>query len=197
MTRPGLLRGLSRRELWLYALILILAVFTRFWLLGERVMSHDESLHTQFAYNLYRDGNFQHTPLMHGPILFHATAFFYFLFGDSDFSARIYTSLLGVAIVLMPALFRPWLGRNGALLASLLLLVSPVTLYYHRYIRHDTPSIFFALLLFYAVLMYLNGPPQARRRQHWLLLLSLAMIGNLGSKETAFIRVIPIVLRFQ
>ncbi|MCY3905702.1 MAG: TIGR03663 family protein [Anaerolineaceae bacterium] len=187
MTRPGLLRGLSRRELWLYALILFLAVFTRFWLLGERVMSHDESLHTQFAYNLYRDGNFQHTPLMHGPILFHATAFFYFLFGDSDFNARIYTSLLGVAIVLMPALFRPWLGRNGALLASLMLLISPVTLYYHRYIRHDTPSIFFALLLLYAVLMYLNGPPQARRRQHWLLLLSLAMIGNLGSKETAFI----------
>ena len=187
MTTPGLLRSFSRRELWFYALILLLAVFTRFWLLGERVMSHDESLHTQFAYNLYRDGNFQHTPLMHGPILFHATAFFYFLFGDGDFSARIYTSLLGVAIVLMPALFRPWLGRNGATLASLMLLISPVTLYYHRYIRHDTPSIFFALLLLYAALMYLDGPPRARRRQHWLLLLSLAMIGNLGSKETAFI----------
>ncbi|MCE2490261.1 MAG: TIGR03663 family protein [Anaerolineae bacterium] len=187
MTMPGLLRGFSRRELWLYALILLLAVFTRFWLLGERVMSHDESLHTQFAYNLFRDGNFQPTPLMHGPILFHATAFFYFLFGDSDFSARIYTSLLGVMIVLMPALFRPWLGRNGSLLASLILLISPVTLYYHRYIRHDTPSIFFALLLIYAVLMYLNGPPGARRRQRWLLLLSLALIGNLGSKETAFI----------
>ena len=124
---------------------------------------------------------------MHGPILFHATAFFYFLFGDSDFTARIYTAALGVMVVLMPALFRPWLGRSGALLASILLLISPVSLYYHRYIRHDTPSIFFALLLFYAVLMYLNGPLHARRRLHWLLLVALAMIGNLGSKETAFI----------
>ncbi len=187
MTRAGLFRHFSQRELWLYALILALALVTRFWLLGERVMSHDESLHTQFAYNLYRDGSFQHTPLMHGPVLFHATAFFYFLFGDSDFTARIYTAVLGVLVVLMPALFRPWLGRNASLLASTLLLISPVTLYYHRYIRHDTPSIFFALLLIYAVLMYLNGPAGARRRLHWLLLASIALIGNLGSKETAFI----------
>lgn len=187
MTLPGVLRGFSRRELWLYALILLLALATRFLLLGERVMSHDESLHTRYAWNLYADGDFQHTPLMHGPILIHATALFYFLFGDSDFTARIYTAGLGVLVVLMPALFRPWLGRSGALLASLLLLISPVTLYYHRYIRHDTPSIFFALLLFYAVLMYLNGPLSSRRRRHWLLLVALALIGNLGSKETAFI----------
>ena len=187
MTLSRMFRGFSQRELWLYTLILLLALFTRFWLLGERVMSHDESLHTRYAYNLYADGSFQHTPLMHGPILFHATAFFYFLFGDSDFTARIYTAALGVLVVLMPALFRPWLGRSGALLASFLLLISPVTLYYHRYIRHDTPSIFFALLLIYAVLMYLNGPLRARRRRHWLLLVAFAMIGNLGSKETAFI----------
>ena len=187
MTLSRMFRRFSRRELWLYALILMLALITRFWLLGERVMSHDESLHTRYAYNLYADGSFQHTPLMHGPILFHATAFFYFLFGDSDFTARIYTAALGVMVVLMPALFRPWLGRSGALLASTLLLISPVSLYYQRYIRHDTPSIFFALLLLYAVLMYLNGPLHARRRLHWLLLVALAMIGNLGSKETAFI----------
>ena len=187
MTMSRVFNGFSRRELCLYALLLLLALATRFWLLGERVMSHDESLHTRYAWNLYAEGNFQHTPLMHGPILFHATAFFYFLLGDSDFSARIYTATLGVIIVLMPALFRPWLGRSGALLASLLLLVSPVTLYYHRYIRHDTPSIFFALLLAHAVLQYLNGSLRQRRRRHWLLLIALALIGNLGSKETAFI----------
>ena len=149
MTLSRTFRGVTRgASCGLYALILVAgAGTTRFWLLGERVMSHDESLHTRYAYNLYADGSFQHTPLMHGPILFHATAFFYFLFGASDFTARIYTAALGVMVVLMPALFRPWLGRSGALLASILLLISPVSLYYHRYIRHDTPSIFFALLL--------------------------------------------------
>ncbi len=34
----------------LYFLILLAAIVTRFWGLGDRVMSHDESLHTQFSY---------------------------------------------------------------------------------------------------------------------------------------------------
>src|SRR5690606_40096194 len=74
-------------ELIAYLVIFLIAVFTRFYALGDRVMSHDESLHTRYSYNLYADGNFQHTPLMHGPILFHVTAFFYFMFGDNDFTA--------------------------------------------------------------------------------------------------------------
>jgi uncharacterized protein (TIGR03663 family) len=174
-------------ELVAYLVIFLLAIFTRFYALGDRVMSHDESLHTRYSYNLYADGNFQHTPLMHGPILFHVTAFFYFLFGDNDFTARLYPAILGVAVVLMPYLFRRWLGRTGALLASFMLLISPILLYYNRYIRHDTPSIFFALLMAYSILMYISGPDNQRRRAHWLYLLAGAMIGNLGSKETAFI----------
>ena len=174
-------------ELIAYVVIFLFAIFTRFYLLGDRVMSHDESLHTRYSYNLYADGNFQHTPLMHGPILFHVTAFFYFLFGDNDFSARIYPALLGVIVVMFPFLFRRWLGRIGALLASVMLLISPITLYYNRYIRHDTPSIFFALLTIYAIMMYINGPEGQRRRAHWLYLIAGGLIGNLGSKETAFI----------
>ena len=93
--------------------------------LGARVMSHDESLHTYYSWRLYDAGDFQHTPLMHGPLLFHAVAFFYFLFGDSDFSARIYTALLGVIVVLFPYLFRRWLGRTGAVLAAIALARFP------------------------------------------------------------------------
>ncbi|MBZ0301856.1 MAG: TIGR03663 family protein, partial [Anaerolineae bacterium] len=174
-------------ELIIYLVIFLLAVFTRFYVLGDRVMSHDESLHTRYSYNLYADGNFQHTPLMHGPILFHITAFFYFLFGDNDFTARLYPAILGIAVVMMPFLFRRWLGRIGALLASLMLLISPIMLYYNRYIRHDTPSIFFALLMLYSIMMYISGPPERRHKTYWLFLLAGAMIGNLGSKETSFI----------
>ena len=174
-------------ELAAYICILLLAFFTRFHLLGERVMSHDESLHTRFSYNLYNEGNFQHSPLMHGPVLFHATAFSFYLFGDNDFSGRIYTALLGVLLVMFPLLMRRWLGKWGALLASLLLLISPLLLYYNRYIRHDTPSIFFGLLMAYCILQYLDGAPRFRRRAFWLYLFAAAMILNLGSKETAFI----------
>lgn len=174
-------------EMVAYVVIFLLAVFTRFYDLGTRVMSHDESLHTRYSFNLYNEGNFEHTPLMHGPILFHATAFSYFLFGDNDYTSRIYPALLGVLIVLSPLLFRHWIGRVGALLASIMFLISPIMLYYNRYIRHDTPSIFFALLMIWAILMYINGPLRVRRKGYWLYIIAIGMIGNLGSKETAFI----------
>ncbi|MEO1441663.1 MAG: TIGR03663 family protein, partial [Chloroflexota bacterium] len=109
-------------EVITYVVIFAMAVFTRFYMLGERVMSHDESLHTRYSFNLASEGNFQHTPLMHGPVLFHMTALFYFLFGANDFTSRLYTAILGVIVVMMPILFRRWLGRWGALLAAIMLL---------------------------------------------------------------------------
>ena len=185
-------RALSQKlavnwESSLYLVILLLAIFTRFHMLDSRVMSHDESLHTRFSYNLYNEGNFQHTPLMHGPVLFHATALSFYLFGDSDFSGRMYTALLGILMVMFPLLWRKWLGRWGALLASSMLLISPLILYYNRYIRHDTPSILFGMIMAYCIMMYLDGGARYRRRAIWLYLFAAAMILNLGSKETAFI----------
>ncbi len=176
-------------ELVLYAVILFFAVFTRFYDLGARVMSHDESLHTQFSYDFYTTGNYRHDPMMHGPILFHATAFSYYMLGDNDFSARVYTAVVGVMLVLSPLLFRRWLGKWGALLASFMILISPLILYYSRYIRHDIPSIMSAVIMAWAILMYLNGPKNQRRRSYWLSILAAGMLWNLGSKETAFIYV--------
>lgn len=174
-------------EVLIYIVIFMLAIFTRFYLLGDRVMSHDESLHTRYSYNLYNAGDFQHTPLMHGPIMFHVVAFFYFMFGDNDFTARIYPALLGIMLVMSPFLFRKWLGRTGAILASLMLLISPLFLYYNRYIREDTPSIFYTVIMVYCTFMYLDGPEVQRRRSRWLYIFAAAMLGSLGSKESGFI----------
>ena len=174
-------------EIALYVVIFLLAIFSRFYMLGDRVMSHDESLHTVFSNNLYQDGIYRHNPMMHGPILFHVTAASYALFGVDDFTSRIYPALLGVLIVMFPLLLRRWLGRTGAILAAIMLLLSPLLLYYSRYIRHDIPSIMAALVMIYAIMMYLSGPQQQRRRAHWLYILAGAMLWNLGSKETAFI----------
>ncbi len=190
----GIERALTRArvvnwEIALYAAIFVIAILTRFIGLGDRVMSHDESLHTYYSYLLYRDGNFQHTPLMHGPILFHATALSYFLFGDSDFSARIYPAVLGVCMVMFPLLMRRWLGRWGAILASIGILISPLLLYHHRYIREDTPAIMASLVMFYALFQYIDGAPGVRRKARWLYLFAGALLWNLGSKETAFMYV--------
>lgn len=174
-------------ETLFYVAVFLIAIFTRFHMLGDRAMSHDESLHTRFSYNLYNEGDYRHTPLMHGPVLFHAVSFFYYIFGDNDFTARIYTAILGVLMVMTPLLFRRWLGRWGTMLACIMLLISPLIMYYNRYIREDTPNLFYAILMMWAIFMYLNGPESQRRRERWLYLLSGSMLLCLASKESALI----------
>jgi predicted membrane-bound mannosyltransferase/DNA-binding beta-propeller fold protein YncE len=176
-------------ELIAYILIFVLAVTTRFYMLGERTMSHDESLHTVFSHDLFMRGVYTHDPMMHGPILFHMTALSYALFGVDDASSRFYPAILGIIMVMFPLVLRRWLGKTGAILASVMLLISPLVLYYNRYIREDTPSILAGMVLFWAALMYISGPEKVRRKAYWLYIVAASMLWNLGSKETAFIYV--------
>lgn len=136
--------------------LIVLALVTRFYALGDRVMSHDESLHTQYAWYLYANGNYAHDPVMHGPLKFHLTAFFYWLLGDNDFTARIPTAIMGVAAVWLCYFFRPWLGRWGALMAGLFLLISPYQLYYSRYIRDEPYVMVWGLLMALMILYYVK-----------------------------------------
>ena len=175
-------RTLSRWERVAVVVILLAAVFTRFYILGDRVMSHDEALHTKFSWYLYSGSGYRHNPMMHGPLLFHMTALNYFLFGVNDYVARIFPAVLGVALVLSPFLFRRWLGRGGALIASLLLLISPSISYYNRYIRHDTPNMLVAVLLLWAILKYLEDG-----RNRWLYALGAFFALLYTTKETCYI----------
>lgn len=159
-TSPGDLPSTTKKSVDLWALatiiILILAVFTRFYGLGDRAVSHDEMTHAKFSWNLYAGRGFRHDPLMHGTLLFEVTSLIYSLFGVSDFTARVYTALTGIALVMTPLLFRKWLGKHGALFASLLFLISPTITYYSRYTRHDIPIILFVTLLLWTILQYLD-----------------------------------------
>jgi predicted membrane-bound mannosyltransferase len=166
----------------LYIVFIILALCTRLWGLGDRVQSHDESIHTKYSWNLYAGHGFQHNPLMHGPFLFHVTALSYFLFSDNDFTARLPVALLGVALVLFPYLLRRWLGRAGALTTSFFLLISPSIAYYSRYIRHDIPIILWSLIAVFAIFSYLRDG-----RKRWLYLMAAGISLMFATKEVAFI----------
>ncbi|HQV95510.1 MAG TPA: glycosyltransferase family 39 protein, partial [Anaerolineales bacterium] len=117
-------------EIVLFAGIILLAIFTRFYDLEARVMSHDESLHTYFSWLLYRGQGYQHAPMMHGPYQFHIIALTYFLFGVSDFTARIPAVLFSIATVWMVWYWRRYLGNWGMIVAALLMVISPYMLYY-------------------------------------------------------------------
>jgi predicted membrane-bound mannosyltransferase/DNA-binding beta-propeller fold protein YncE len=166
----------------LYAALIILALCTRLAGLGDRVQSHDESIHTKYSWNLYTGHGFQHNPLMHGPFLFHVTALSYFLFGDTDFSARLPVALMGVALVAFPYLLRRWLGRAGALATSFFLLISPSIAYYSRYIRHDVPTMLWSLGVIFALFSYLRDG-----RKRWLFVMAGGVSLMFATKEVAFI----------
>ncbi len=182
LEQPVFARLTLNWETVLFALILLLAVFSRFYDLGTRVMSHDESLHTYYSWNLYRGAGFQHTPLMHGPLQFHLIALSYFLFGDGDFSARIPAALASVLTIAFLWAYRRYLGRTGALVAAALALISPYMLYYGRYTRNEALVAMFGVVMLWAMLRYLETGE--RRYLYWLTA-SLAL--HYTAKETAFI----------
>lgn len=147
---------------WETAAILIVTAATlasRLWLLGARVMSHDESLHVYFSWLLSTGKGFVHNPMMHGPLLFESTAVIDALLGASDFTSRLVPALLGTLIVVaVPQLLKKWLGSAGALGASLLFLISPFILYYSRYIRHDIIVIAWVLAAVVLIFRHLERP---------------------------------------
>jgi uncharacterized protein (TIGR03663 family) len=166
----------------IYVAIFLIAVASRFWDIGARAMSHDESLHALYSYYLYSGSGYVHNPMMHGPFLFHANALIYFLFGDTDFTARIVPALFGVFMVMSPLLLRRWMGRLGAIVTSLLLLISPSFLYYSRYIRNDIYITAWTVLLIAALFHLIRS-----RQPRWFYLGAAVLMLSLATKENAYI----------
>ena len=171
-------------EKTIYLIFIAVAIITRFWALGDRVMSHDESLHTQFSYQFFDGQGYNHTPLMHGPFLFHITAVAYWLFGDSDFTARVPVAIFGIILILLPYLLRDWLGRVGAIFTSFIFLISPFVTYYSRYIRHDVYVIVWAMFVFIAMWYYFR-----ERKDFYIWVFVAATALMFSTKEVAFIYV--------
>lgn len=171
------------RESAFEAVLAVVTVLSRLIMLGARVMSHDESLHVYYSWLLSTGKGFAHNPMMHGPLLFISTALMDWLFGASDFTSRLVPVVLGTIIVIaVPHWLKPWLGRLGALVASVLLLISPFISYFSRYIRHDIIVITWVLLAILAIFRYL-----ADRRERDLILLSASLALMLSTMEISFI----------
>jgi predicted membrane-bound mannosyltransferase/streptogramin lyase len=120
--------------------------------------------------------------MMHGPFQFHIIALSYFLFGVSDFTARIPTVLFSIATVWMVWYWRAYLGKWGAIIAGLLMAISPYMLYYGRYTRNESFVGFSGILLLYSVLRYLEGGDKK-----YLYFITAATVLHFTSKETSFI----------
>lgn len=113
---------------WLEASFLglvLLALGIRLWELDGRVMHYDEAIHIYYAWRLSNLEEYIHAPWMHGPFQIEFTALIFRLFGDTDFTARLGYVLFGTTLVGLPYFLHDHLGRFGALLAGVMLAVSP------------------------------------------------------------------------
>lgn len=169
-------------EILIFAGVILLAIISRFYNLGDRVMSHDESLHTYFSYLFYKGQGYQHNPMMHGPLQFHLIALTYFIFGASDFTARIPAAVFSILTVIAVWKWRRYLGRTGTLVAGVMALISPFLLYYGRYTREDPYVGVSLFVMLYSILRYMETG-----KAKFLYLVTGALALHFLTKETSFI----------
>lgn len=177
-------------ETVIIAVLLLVAVISRFYNVDLRVMSHDEVNHVVPGYDLFMGRGYRHDPITHGPMQFHLLALSYFLFGDNDLSARIPAVLFSIATVGVVAIaFRRYLGKAGGLIAGFLFLISPYMLFYGRYTRNEAFVALFGVLMLYAVFRYLEKGENAM-----LALLTSVIALHIATKETVYIYLAQLLL---
>lgn len=109
-------------EIILVLIALIVAVFLRFIQLGANSLNDAEATLALQALNLAR-GN---TVTLGGqPGYVALTTILFFLFNAGNFWARFWPAVFGSLLVLVPLLFKPWLGKRPSLILILLLAVEP------------------------------------------------------------------------
>ncbi|HZU75149.1 MAG TPA: SMP-30/gluconolactonase/LRE family protein, partial [Dehalococcoidia bacterium] len=104
-------------------------------------------------------------------------------------SSRFSAAFFGTALVLMPVLLRPWLGRVGALATALFLAISPSLLYYSRFIRDDPYVVFFTLGLIVCILQYRRS-----ERDRWLYAAALLLSLSFCSMEISYYITLDLLL---
>ncbi len=120
-----------------YMALLLITIFTRFHHLGDKPHHHDESMHAFYSYQLFKDGDYEYNPMMHGPFQFHGNALMYYLFGVSNATSRYLAASFGILTVVLAMFLSPFWGRTGAFLATAMIVFSPSFMYFDRFTRED------------------------------------------------------------
>ncbi|MGE5601915.1 MAG: flippase activity-associated protein Agl23, partial [Nitrososphaerales archaeon] len=165
-----------------WIILVLIALLSRTIMLGARAMSHDESLHTVYSFQLFDGRGYQHQPMMHGPLKFILNPVMYFLFGVNDWSARIQVAIFGTVMVAVVWVMRRWLGRTGAFLTALMYTVSPALVYYSRYIRDEVMLTTLLVILVICMFRYLE-----ERSLPWLAGTAVTLAFAFLTMEASFI----------
>ena len=169
---------LTRIEWLLYFGLFAVALLLRVYDLNVRAMHHDESLHAYYSWELFQGSGLVHNPMMHGPLQMQLTSLIFFLFGDTDVTARILYVSAGTILIILPIFFRNLLGKHGAIMVSILLSISPSMVYFSRFARND---ILIALFTFGMVITMWNYLISGNKKNLYLMSGLLALSFSMNS----------------
>jgi uncharacterized protein (TIGR03663 family) len=133
----------------LFLIIVIAALAIRLPKLNLRPMHGDEAIHAYKLGELLETGKYRYdSQEYHGPLLYYVSLIPALLSGQKsfkdldEFTVRIVPVFLGALLVCMPLLLKNALGRQAALIASVLTALSPAFVFYSRYYIHEMLLVF-------------------------------------------------------
>ncbi|MBI5835302.1 MAG: TIGR03663 family protein [Armatimonadetes bacterium] len=181
-------RAAQRAWLWSVGLIIatVLALLLRLPELDTRLIHADESVHAM-RYQEVLHGTYRYDPNeYHGPTLYYATLPLNLLRGRTDFGTigiadyRLVTIVFGLLLIWAMPFAMPGVPRSGAVVAGLLVALSPVLAYYSRYYIQE-------MLLAVFTVAFLGALYRAaeRRDGRWLVASGLLAGLMVATKETA------------
>ena len=136
-------------------LIFIAAFILRFLYLDIRPLHHDEAV--GWYYFIRKIVHFQSPEFFfeqHGLLHYLLSSVSVFLFGLSIFSLRFMAALLGSLTVLLFSFLKEKIGAIGALIAALFYAVSPIEVFYSRFLISYPFFNFFFLLFLAGLFIY-------------------------------------------
>jgi uncharacterized protein (TIGR03663 family) len=132
---------------WIPWLIIALAAFLRFFLLGIKPPHFDEGINGWFVDQLVKNGFYRYDPTnYHGPLHFYILFLSQTLFGRNVWALRLPVVLVSIACVWLTLKYELFVGRNVSRMAALAMAVSPGFVFYGRYSIHEVWLVLFTML---------------------------------------------------
>lgn len=163
MTRAA--RRIRWRVVAPWLALVMLSATLHLWKLGDRSFHHDEAIHAKLSWDLAERGAYRYDPTYHGPLLYYLTSATYLILGDSDFTARLPIAIAGIAMLWMAFSLRRRIGGRAAWWTGLLVTISPLFLFFGRFLRMD---ILEALMASGAIIAWLGVVRDRPRAWIWL-----------------------------
>jgi uncharacterized protein (TIGR03663 family) len=177
-------KALAESE-WMPWLIIGLAAFLRFLLLGMKPPHFDEGINGWFVDQMLKNGFYKYDPTnYHGPLHFYVLFLSQTLFGRNLWALRLPVVLVGISCVWLTLKFEPFVGRTVSRLAALAMAVSPGFVFYSRYSIHEVWLLLFTMLFFYG----LSGLWKFGTA-NYLWCAGMGLTGMILSKETYILHV--------